>query len=67
MPNIHYDPRFDLIALDKVRRGCSVGTFPNNNFTRKYFDDFWMWKRKYETLMRLRKEYLPGEQSRVFK
>jgi hypothetical protein len=53
-----YRPEFDIIALDKLSIGCNVGGTPKHNFTRKYYDDWWIWKRKYATLLRLQDEYM---------
>ena len=59
---LEYNPRFDLIALDKVRRNSwgTVGCFTNNDYTKRYYDNWWMWKQKIITLTNMVREYMPN-------
>jgi hypothetical protein len=66
MTTTRYQPRWDIIALDKVSVGCNIGGTPKNDFTTKYYDDWWWWKRKFETLLRLQDEFLGHEKTNVF-
>ena len=61
-----YRPEWDIIALDKVSVGCNIGGTPKHDFTKRFYDDWRIWKRKFATLLRLQDEFIPHEQSGTF-
>lgn len=66
MTTTTYRPEWDVIALDKVAVGCNIGGTPKHDFTKRYYDNLWWWKRKFETLLRLQDEFLGREKTNVF-